>query len=148
MKKTILPIVLMFLCSCTVIRETEIYNNFLVDGQPICIKKTKSIRYKEFNDVLLEETEKRGFIPKFVDETKGCQLVMEYDAIWEWDVAYYINDATIDIYKGETLMASSKYHVTAGSWNMAIWKKYRKAKTIVGDMLDEIKDKLSQQERI
>lgn len=103
----------------------------------VCIKTNPKVAVSDFTEVLVEGFRRSGIKAKVVSESAKTtgEYTVTYVAYRRWDLAPYLQDATIDIYKNDERIAHGNY------WQGFSFLKWRGTASKMNPVIDQMLNK-------
>jgi len=113
-KYIILGLGLFVLGGCTVIKVNPVDSSYKISH--ICIEKNEKVIVSDFVTVLEEGIKRHGMTSEIFSSLMPnyCHYKMSYVATRKWDLAPYLTDADINLYKGNEKIGTGNYHLKGG----------------------------------
>jgi len=104
----------------------------------VLIEENPKVWRSDFLDVLSDGFARHGIESRVIkpDEPVGDAYVVRYTARQKWDMAMYMSDATIWIYKNQKEVAKAVYHLRGGG-GLSL-KKWQGTQTKIDPVIDEL----------
>jgi len=105
---------LFVLGGCTAIKVNPVDSSYKISH--ICIEKNKKVIVSDFVTVLEEGIKRHGMTSEIFSSLMPnyCHYRMSYVATRKWDLAPYLTDADINLYKGNEKIGTANYHLKGG----------------------------------
>ncbi len=133
----VLTIVALFLvagCTAVDVRPVSIEEPI----QSVLIEENPKVWRSDFVDVLQAGFARHGIASKVIQPGTpvGDDYVVRYTARQKWDMAMYLSDATIWIYKSDKEVAKAVYHLKGGGGLSLM--KWQDTATKIDPVIDEL----------
>ena len=100
------------LAGCTVVQIKPL-DRKTHDVKLVCIEQNDRVNHDGFLPMLENRFAEHGISTRRYTgkPSDDCEYTAQYDAHWNWDLAVYLTDATIEIRKGGELVSRAVYHL-------------------------------------
>jgi len=140
---SLIAIALLCMTGCTSVNIRPISAEHQITS--VVIKENPKVAVADFLDVLVDGFERNGIKAKVVSESTEVHdgYSVNYVAYRKWDLAPYLVDATIGIYKNGERIAQAQYHLKGGGgFSMMKWQGTKtKIDPVIDELLKDLKTK-------
>lgn len=103
---------------------------------PLCVEDNPKVTVPEFNDYLENAFQRHQIKTKFYDKNhlpESCDYKLNYVAYRSWDLAMYLSQIKLDLFKGDEQVAEVDWKQGSGAIN-----KWRNSEGKVFDAVDQL----------
>ena len=142
MRNVLLIVVLVIaIAGCTTVNVEPVGSNFRPES--ICIVENPRVDVKGFLPVVQKRIEHHGYPTRVVRNANaiGCEYLLSYIAMKNWDFAWYLHYAVLILEKNNEPVARAEYKLKAkGGYSLAKWKSTgSKIEPVVDELLGKKK---------
>lgn len=120
-------------CSSIAVKPTSVST---LQKSPVCIEDNPKVIVPNFNDYLEDAFQRHQIKTRIYDKNQlpeSCEYKLNYVAYRSWDLAMYLSQIKLDLFKGEEQIAEVDWKQGSGAIN-----KWRNSESKVFDAVDEL----------
>ena len=125
------------LAGCTVVQVKPLEKK-TYDVKLVCIEQNDKVNHEGFLPMIESRFAEHGISTKRYTgkPSADCKYTAQYDAHWNWDLAVYLTDATIEIRQSGELVGRAVYHLrNRGGLDLG---KFGSAESKMNPILDQL----------
>lgn len=120
-------------CSSISVKPTSVS---ALQAKPLCIEDNPKVTVPGFNDYLTDAFKRHQISTQFYDKNHlpdSCEYKLHYVAYRSWDLAMYLSQIKLDLFKGDENVAEVDWKQGGGAIN-----KWRSSEGKVFDAVDQL----------
>lgn len=120
-------------CSSITVKPTSVST---LQQSPLCIEDNPKVTVPNFNDYLKDAFQRHQIKAEIYDKNRlpeSCAYKLNYVAYRSWDLAMYLSQIKLDLFKGDEQIAEVDWKQGSGAIN-----KWRNSEGKVFDAVDQL----------